>query len=128
MLHRPFPAPRAARTSSPTRQLLSPLSLQRLAGQIGSRNVIRGQGPFSLDMGLSKRFYLFAYKDQPHTLQFRAEAFNITNTVRFDPNSQANVNSNSGGIMSLADPNKFGQYSSTFGTPRVFQFSARYEF
>ncbi len=99
-----------------------------LAGQIGSRNVIRGQGPFSLDMGLSKRFYLFAYKDQPHTLQFRAEAFNITNTVRFDPNSQADVNSNSGGIMSLANPNKFGQYSSTFGTPRVFQFSARYEF
>jgi hypothetical protein len=30
--------------------------------------------------------------------------------------------------MSLANPNKFGQYSSTFGTPRVFQFSARYEF
>jgi hypothetical protein len=99
-----------------------------LAGQIGSRNVIRGQGPFSLDLGLSKRFYLFAYKDQPHTLQFRAEAFNITNSVRFDPNSQANVNSNDGGIMTLADPTKFGQYTTTLGTPRVFQFSARYEF
>ena len=99
-----------------------------LAGQIGSRNIIRGQGPFSIDMGLSKRFYLFTYKDQPHTLQFRAEAFNISNSVRFDPNSQADVNSNDGGIMTLADPSKFGQYSTTFGTPRVFQFSARYEF
>jgi Carboxypeptidase regulatory-like domain len=99
-----------------------------LAGQIGSRNIIRGQGPFSLDLGLSKRFYLFAYKDQPHTLQFRAEAFNISNTAKFDPNSQGDVNSGDGGIMSLADPNKFGQYSTTFGSPRVFQFSARYEF
>jgi hypothetical protein len=99
-----------------------------LAGQIGSRNVIRGQGPFSLDMGLSKRFYLFSYKDQPHTLQLRGEAFNITNSVRFDPNSQANVNSNDGGIMTLADPSKFGQYTNTLGSPRVFQFSARYEF
>ena len=41
-----------------------------LAGQIGSRNIIRGQGPFELDLGLSKRFYLFSYHDHPHTLQF----------------------------------------------------------
>jgi hypothetical protein len=99
-----------------------------LAGQIGQRNGIRGQGPFSIDLGLSKRFTLFSYKDQPHTLQFRAEGFNITNTVRFDPNSQADVNSNDGGIMTLADPSKFGQYTHTLGSPRVFQFSARYEF
>jgi carboxypeptidase family protein len=99
-----------------------------LAGQIGSRNIIRGQGPFEIDLGLSKRFYLFSYKDQPHTLQLRAEGFNITNSVRFDPNSQQDVNSNDGGIMTLADPTKFGQYTTTLGTPRVFQFSARYEF
>jgi hypothetical protein len=60
------------------------------------------------------------------TLQFRAEGFNITNTVRFDPNSQADVNGE--GIMTLADPTKFGQYTHTLGSPRVFQFSARYEF
>ena len=99
-----------------------------IAGQIGSRNMLRGQGPFSLDMGLSKRFRLFTLKDQPHTLQIRAEAFNVSNTVRFDPNSQADVNSNAGGIMTLADPSKFGQYTTTLGSPRVFQFSARYEF
>ncbi len=99
-----------------------------LAGQIGQRNGIRGQGPFSIDLGLSKRFHLFTFHDQPHTLQFRAEGFNITNTVRFDPNSQADITGGTGGIMSLADPSKFGQYSHTLGTPRVFQFSARYEF
>jgi Carboxypeptidase regulatory-like domain len=99
-----------------------------LAGQIGSRNIIRGQGPFELDLGLSKRFNLFTYKDQQHSIQFRAEVFNVSNSVRFDPNSQADVSSNDGGIMTLADPTKFGQYTTTFGTPRVFQFSARYEF
>jgi hypothetical protein len=99
-----------------------------LAGQIGQRNGIRGQGPFSIDLGLSKRFNLFTFKDQQHTLQFRAEGFNITNTARFDPNSQADVNSGDGGIMTLADPSKFGQYTHTLGSPRVFQFSARYEF
>jgi hypothetical protein len=30
--------------------------------------------------------------------------------------------------MTLADPSKFGQYTNTLGSPRVFQFSARYEF
>ena len=40
---------------------------------------------FGIDLGIGKRFALFTLKDQPHTLQFRAESFNITNSVRFDP-------------------------------------------
>lgn len=92
---------------------------QTAAGATGNRNVLRGEGPFSLDLGLAKRFHLFNFHDQPHTLQFRAEAFNSTNSVRFDPAS-ANLN--------IANQNKFGQYTTTFGTPRVFQFAARYEF
>ena len=90
---------------------------QTPAGQTGSRNVIRGQGPFSLDMGLGKRFNLYKIKDQQHTLQFRAEGFNITNSVRFNAAS-----------LNIATQSKFGQYSSTYGSPRVFQFAARYEF
>lgn len=90
-----------------------------LAGFLGQRNGLRGQGPFSIDLGLSKRFKLFAFHDQPHTLQFRAEGFNITNTARFDA-STAN--------LTYANQNNFGQYTSTFGSPRVFQFSGRYEF
>jgi hypothetical protein len=90
-----------------------------MAGYIGQRNGIRGEGPFSIDLGLSKRFKLFTFRDQPHTLQLRAESFNITNSVRFDASSAS---------ISYSNPNKFGQYSNTFGSPRVFQFSGRYEF
>ena len=90
---------------------------QTPAGQTGQRNGIRGEGPFSLDLGLSKRFHLFNFHDQPHSIAFRAESFNTTNTVRFDA---ANLN--------IANQNTFGKYTSTLGSPRVFQFSARYEF
>lgn len=92
---------------------------QTAAGQTGQRNGIRGEGPFSLDMGLAKRFHLFNFHDQPHTLQVRAEGFNVTNSVRFDPASAS---------LNIANQAKFGQYTSTLGSPRVFQFSARYEF
>ena len=90
-----------------------------LAGDSGQRNGIRGQGPFSIDLGLGKRFNLYTIHDQQHSLQFRAEAFNLTNSVRFDP---ATININ------ILNPARFGQYTSTLSTPRVFQFSARYEF
>jgi hypothetical protein len=101
--------------SNPTAAFLA--YAQTPAGQTGQRNGIRGQGPFTLDMGLSKRFHLFNFKDQPHTILFRAEGFNISNTVRFDA---ANLN--------ISNQNTFGKYTSTLGNPRVFQFSARYEF
>jgi hypothetical protein len=90
-----------------------------LAGDSGQRNGIRGDGPFSIDLGLGKRFNLYTIHDQQHSLQFRAEAFNLTNSVRFDP---ATVN------LNILNPARFGQYTSTLTTPRVFQFSLRYEF
>ena len=80
---------------------------------------LRGDGVFSIDLGLGKRFYLFSIKDQRHTLQFRAEAFNVTNTVRFDVNSLS---------LDITNQAKFGVYSNTLTRPRIFQFSARYEF
>ena len=89
------------------------------AGDSGQRNGIRGDGVFDIDLGLSKRFYLFSYRDQPHTLQVRAEGFNITNSTRFDIAAAS---------LTLANQTKFGQYTSTLSQPRVFQFSARYEF
>jgi hypothetical protein len=62
---------------------------------------------------------LYTIHDQTHTLQIRAEGFNVTNTARFDPSSAS---------LTYQTQAKFGQYSQTFGSPRVFQFSARYEF
>lgn len=90
---------------------------QTPAGQTGQRNGIRGEGPFTIDMGLSKRFHLFNFHDQPHSIVFRGEGFNISNTVRFD-----------GANLNISNQNTFGKYTSTLGSPRVFQFSARYEF
>ena len=89
------------------------------AGLSGQRNGIRGDGYFGIDLGLGKRFRLFTVRDNPHTLQFRAEAFNVTNTVRFDVNSAS---------LDITNQAKFGQYSNALTRPRVFQFSARYEF
>ena len=88
-------------------------------GQSGQRNGLRGDGFFTIDTGVGKRFTLFTLRDQPHTLQIRAEAFNVTNTVRFDPQF---VNTD------LGDPANFGKYTTLLTQPRVLQFSARYEF
>ena len=90
-----------------------------LAGDSGQRNGLRGDGFFGLDLGIGKRFNLFTIKDQPHTLQFRAEGFNVTNSVRFDP---------AGANLNILNPALFGQYTTTLTRPRVFQFSLRYEF
>jgi hypothetical protein len=90
-----------------------------LAGDSGQRNGLRGDGFFGIDLGLGKRFTLFTIKDHPHSIQFRAESFNVTNSVRFDPFTAA---------TNILNPVRFGQYTSTLTKPRVFQFSARYEF
>jgi hypothetical protein len=90
-----------------------------LPGESGQRNGIRGDGLFSIDLGLGKRFSLFSYKDHPHTLQLRGEAFNVSNTVRFDPASAQ---------LAIDTPATFGNYSSVLGNPRVIQFTARYVF
>jgi hypothetical protein len=68
-----------------------------------------------VDLGLSKRFSI----TEQHSLQFRWEVFNVTNTVRFDPFS-ANI--------SLGDVGSFGRYTDTLTLPRVMQFALRYEF
>lgn len=86
-------------------------------GQSGSRNSIRGDGFFTVDMSLDKRF-LMPWSEK-HSLQFRAEAFNVTNTARFDVNQSS---------LALGSPSSFGKYNGTLGTPRVMQFGLRYEF
>jgi hypothetical protein len=86
-------------------------------GNSGTRNVIRGDGFFTIDMSLDKRF-LMPWSEK-HSLQFRAEVFNLTNTARFDVNQSS---------LALGSPSSFGKYNGTLGTPRVMQFGLRYEF
>jgi len=85
-------------------------------GESGQRNGIRGDGYFTLDMGLSKRFPL---PWEGHSVQLRWEVFNVTNSVRFDPWS-ADLNISQGG--------SFGKYAHLLTNPRVMQFALRYDF
>lgn len=87
-----------------------------LTGQTGMRNAIRGDGLFSLDLGLGKSFPM-PWSDH-HRLAIRWEVFNATNTVSFNVRS-ANLNMLGTGL---------GTYSGSLTSPRVMQFLARYEF
>lgn len=86
-------------------------------GQVGARNQIRGDGYFGVDLGLAKRWAM-PWKEG-HSLQFRWEVFNVTNSVRFDVQT-TNTYTDIG--------NTFGNYTSLISNPRVMQFALRYEF
>jgi hypothetical protein len=92
--------------------------VEPLPGQAGQRNNFRGNGYFSTDLGLSKRWIMPWTEKQ--SLQFRWEVFNVTNSVRFDVQS----------INSEIDTygSSFGQYTRLSTNPRVMQFALRYEF
>jgi hypothetical protein len=82
-------------------------------GTIGNmgRNSIRGPGTWQFDAALSRTFQL----RETQKLEFRAEAFNITNGVRMDnPNTVLNTNT-------------FGQVTSA-QDPRIMQFALKYFF
>lgn len=88
-----------------------------LPGEGGVRNVIRGDGYYGLDMGLSKRWKM-PYAEH-HTLQFRWEVFNVTNSNRFDVQSNP---------PEIDWATAFGNYTGLLTSPRVMQFALRYEF
>lgn len=85
-------------------------------GETGQRNMLRGDGYFSIDSGLSKVFRI----TEGQNVKFSFEVFNVTNSVRFDPNS---INNNPFG-----SPSSFGNYSALLTRPRVVQLSLRYAF
>ncbi len=133
--------------SSPTRTdepnvFSDPLAVFRCfreprAGEVGDRNILRGEGYFTLDLGVAKTFNL-PWEGQ--TLQFRAEIFNVTNTQKFADNSLQGFGLPvDPWLLSAADaadekPDNFGAYSAT-QTPlnetkagRIVQFALRYQF
>jgi len=91
------------------------------AGQAGQRDIIRGQGFFTIDMGLAKRWTMPWSEKQ--SLQFRWEVFNVTNSVRFDVQSGL-IN----GSLGLGSGGSFGNYGGLLTNPRIMQFALRYEF
>lgn len=91
------------------------------AGESGQRNEIRGDGYFGIDMGLGKR-WVMPYNEN-HSIQFRWEVFNITNTAKFDVQSALLSDS-----LGLGSGSSFGNYSRLLTNPRIMQFALRYEF
>ncbi|MBI5280488.1 MAG: carboxypeptidase regulatory-like domain-containing protein [Candidatus Solibacter usitatus] len=88
-----------------------------MPGGIGTRNGLRGDGVFNIDLNVAKRFTM-PYSDK-HSLQFRWETFNLTNTAKFDVNSLS---------LDISVGGTFGKYSNVLGGARVMQFGLRYEF
>jgi hypothetical protein len=86
-------------------------------GEAGSRNNFRGQGYFGMDMGLAKSWKIRETMD----LKFAWEVFNITNSVRFDSNTNTSLDNGS-------DDGSLGLYRRTLTVPRVQQFSLRFSF
>jgi len=87
-------------------------------GESGQRNIIRGDGFFGVDLGLSKRWKMPWKESQ--SLQLRWEVFNVTNSTRFDAQSTNNEIDTFG--------SGFGNYTRLLTNPRVMQFALRYEF
>ncbi len=84
-------------------------------GQSGTRNPMIGDGVYEWDAGLNKTFTL----TERTKLQLRWEAFNVTNSVRFDPQS---ITANQ------TNPANFGLATAELSTPRDMQIAARLEF
>lgn len=83
-------------------------------GEAGQRNAFRGDGFFNTDSGLDKSWKIREYG----TLAFAWEVYNLTNTVRFDPNS----------IGSGLTGGNLGVASKLLSTPRRMQFGLRFDF
>ncbi|MGH9900471.1 MAG: hypothetical protein ACRD68_01385, partial [Pyrinomonadaceae bacterium] len=100
-------------------------------GEAGERNVLRGEGYVSLDAGLTK---LFRMPWEGHTLQFRWEVFNVTNTQRFDGLTISDLSLGQDPFLSGGASSDFGKFTSTQAplnetkAGRVMQFSLRYQF
>jgi hypothetical protein len=86
------------------------------AGEAGNRNVYRGDGYFDIDSALAKSWNLGDWAK----LKFAAEAYNITNTVRFDT-------SPNGLVASTGSPT-LGTYDAPLSTYRRMQFGLRVDF
>ncbi len=93
---------------------------RQLPGEVGLRNVFRGDGYFTVDMSVSKAWSLPV---ADHRLRFRWDIFNATNTPKFDV----------GQLTNTPDLTGFGRYNGTLATcdaqaGRCMQFALRYEF
>ena len=91
-----------------------------LPGEVGVRNMLRGDGYFTIDLSIAKGLPTGI---AGHRLRFRWDVFNLTNTPRFDV----------GQLTMFPDRAGFGRYNGTLATcdgqaGRCMQFSIGYTF
>jgi len=86
------------------------------AGEAGSRNIFRGDGYFDIDSSLTKSWNLGDWAK----LKFAAEAYNISNSIRFDPSLN--------GLSGSSGNTTVGTYSVALYTYRRMQFGVRVDF
>ncbi len=86
-------------------------------GEAGQRNNFRGDGYFGVDAGLSKSWKI----NERTGLRFAWEAFNVSNSVRFDVNPLTS-------LQNMTTSGELGVYDATLTAPRVQQFSLRWSF
>jgi hypothetical protein len=100
-------------------------------GEVGDRNILRAPGYISLDAGLYKSFRL---PWEGHSIQFRWEVFNVTNTQRFDGLTIADLSLGTDPFLGGNPNSDFGRFTSTQAplnetkAGRVMQFALRYQF
>ncbi len=116
----PAPVPTKTKTMGPPNMFTDPAAARNyfeyaLPGEAGPRNVLRQDGTFNINLAIAKRIKMpFA---ESHSIQIRAEAYNLTNAVRFiDPN------------INMTAPATFGRYQTQANSPRQMQFAFRYDF
>jgi hypothetical protein len=96
-------------------------------GETGERNVFRNVGYANLDASIGKTFKM--PWSEGHALQFRMEGFNLFN---YQAMGAFDTSRSGYGIpvnpASAQPPPNFSRYTAIQGTPRFFQFFARYSF
>jgi hypothetical protein len=110
--------PYGDKSGRPLTNFLNPAAFAQPAlgtfGNVG-RNSILGPSNWQLDMGLSRSFQV----RESQRLEFRAEAFNLTNSFRADNTTTA--------IANGLNNNVFGQIRGA-RDPRILQFALKYVF
>lgn len=86
-------------------------------GEAGQRNNFRGDGYFGADAELSRTWKT----NERNSIRFAWEAFNVSNSVRFDVNPLTS-------LQNMTTSGEFGVYDATLTKPRVQQVSLRYLF
>lgn len=85
-------------------------------GEAGQRNNFRGDGYFDIDSSLTKAWNL----PGKMRLKFAAEAYNVTNSIRFDTSLR--------GLDGQTVDSNLGTYSAPLSTYRRMQFGLRLDF